>query len=461
MVWLKSLMILMRGFWQLCVCQRFARQESMLDIRLIRENPELVNQALQRRKSNLSIDDISRIDMLRLELLKEEEGLRSQRNQITQQIALTRKEGGDTEAIQQQSRALSERIKEIEQQKESLASQQSNLLLEMPNMPLPETLSGSDENDNEVLRYWGDEFKKRHCPDPSAHYDIGSSLGILDFDRGVKLAQSRFSVIRGEGSRMERALINFMLDIHTERGYEEVLPPFLVNRQAMTGTGQLPKFESDMFVCRDDELYLIPTAEVPLTNLYAGELLTEAQLPLCMTAYTPCFRREAGSAGKDTRGLIRQHQFDKVELVKLVRPEDSESEHLKLLADAEYILQCLELPYRVVELCAGDIGFSAARCYDLEVWMPAQGVYREISSCSTFTDFQARRIGLKYRSETTGKPTFLHTINGSGLAIGRTLAAILENYQISHQEVMIPDVLRPYFRNGATRLSLIQSEEFA
>jgi seryl-tRNA synthetase len=431
----------------------------MLDIRLIRENPQAVNEALKRRKPDLSVDAISQLDAKRLELLQEEEALRSQRNQMTQQIALAKKEGRDTEAIQQETRGLSDRIKSIEQQKEEIAEQQNALLMEIPNMPLPETPNGADEHDNVLVRTWGDEFKTRYCADVLNHYDIGATLGILDFDRGVKIAQSRFSVVRGEGSRLERALINFMLDTHTENGYEEVLPPFLVNRQAMTGTGQLPKFEADMFRCKDDELYLIPTAEVPVTNLYAGEILSESQLPMYMTAYTPCFRREAGSAGKDTRGLIRQHQFDKIELVKLVRPEDAEAEHLKLLADAERILQLLELPYRVMELCAGDIGFSAARCYDLEVWMPAQGVYREISSCSTFSDFQARRIGLKYRSEATGKPAFVHTINGSGLAVGRTLAAILENYQINHQEVEIPRVLQSYFRNGATRLTAARSKE--
>lgn len=431
----------------------------MLDIRLIRENSELVNEALKRRNPGLSVDAISQLDVKRLELLKEEESLRSQRNQMTQQIAKLKKEGGNTDTIQAETRTLAERIKQIEQQKEELAKEQEALLLEIPNMPLPQTPVGADESANVVVKTWGDELKNRPGDSALPHYDIGAQLGILDFDRGVKVAQSRFSVIRGEGSRLERALINFMLDTHTAQGYEEVLPPFLVNRQTMTGTGQLPKFEADMFACRDDELFLIPTAEVPVTNLYAGEILSEDQLPINFTAYTPCFRREAGSAGKDTRGLIRQHQFDKVELVKLVRPEDSEAEHLKLLADAERILQLLELPYRVLELCTGDIGFSAARCFDLEVWMPAQGVYREISSCSVFTDFQARRIGLKYRSESTGKPAFVHTLNGSALAVGRTLAAILENYQINHQEVLIPNVLQPYFRNGAKTLSVARSKE--
>ncbi|HEY9687041.1 MAG TPA: serine--tRNA ligase [Coleofasciculaceae cyanobacterium] len=431
----------------------------MLDIRLIRENPALVNEALKRRNPELSVDAISQLDARRLELLQEEEALRGKRNQMTQEIAQCKRDGKDTTEIQQETKALAERIKTIEQQKEEIAAEQNALLMEIPNMPLPVVPVGASEAENVVVRTWGDDFKSRPCSEVLPHYEIGVALGMLDFERGVKIAQSRFTIMRGEGSRLERALINFMLDTHTEHGYEEVLPPFLVNRQAMTGTGQLPKFEADMFKCRDDELYLIPTAEVPVTNMYAGEILTEAQLPITMAAYTPCFRREAGSAGKDTRGLIRQHQFDKVELVKLVKPEESDAEHHKLVADAERILQKLELPYRVVELCTGDIGFSAARCFDLEVWMPAQGVYREISSCSTFTDFQARRIGLKYRSEATGKPAFVHTLNGSGLAIGRTLAAILENYQISHQEVVIPEALRPYFRNGATRLSTEKSKE--
>jgi seryl-tRNA synthetase len=426
----------------------------MLDIRLIRENPDAVNASLKRRHPDLSVEGIRQLDAQRLALLQEEEALRGERNRITQQIARLKKEGGDTTAIQQETRTLAERIKAIEEQKERISEQQNALLLELPNLPSAETPDGADETGNVVLRSWGDDLKSRPVADVLPHYEIGANLGILDFDRGVKVSQSRFSVIRGEGSRLERALINFMLDTHTENGYEEVLPPFLVNRQAMTGTGQLPKFEADMFRCRDDELYLIPTAEVPVTNLYAGEILAAEQLPLSLCAYTPCFRREAGSAGKDTRGLIRQHQFDKVELVKLVRPEDAETEHRALLADAERILQLLELPYRVVELCAGDIGFGAARCFDLEVWMPAQGVYREISSCSLFTDFQARRIGLKYRPDATAKPALPYTLNGSGLAVGRTLAAILENYQISHREVVIPEALRPYFKNGVTRLTV-------
>ncbi len=439
------------------VCVEHSRKP-MLDIKLIRDNAEAVNAALKRRNGALSVDAVLHLDQRRRELLQEEEALRSRRNQISQDIARLKKAGKDTEAIQQETRGLAERIKTIEQQKEELAAEQERLLLDIPNMPLADVPQGADETANVEVRRWGDEFKSRPPEPVLAHYDIGTELNILDFDRGVKLAQSRFSIMRGEGSRLERALINFMLDIHTGHGYTEVLPPFLVNAQAMTGTGQLPKFEADMFRCRDDELYLIPTAEVPVTNMYAGEILAEGDLPMHLVAYTPCFRREAGSAGKDTRGLIRQHQFDKVELVKLCRPEDSDAEHDSLVADAERILQLLELPYRVVKLCTGDLGFSAARCYDLEVWMPAQGVYREISSCSTFTDFQARRIGLKYRAEETGRPAYLHTLNGSGLAVGRTLAAILENYQMinpqtGRREVAIPQALWPYFRNGATRIT--------
>ncbi len=424
----------------------------MLDIRQIRSNPEEVNQALKRRNPDLSVDEILQVDIRRRELLQEEEGLRSRRNELTKLFAAYKKEGKDISEVQAETKQLADRIKTIEEEKDQLETQQTQWLLTTPNTPLPETPTGKDETENVVVRTWGDELKNRPGADVLPHYEIGTTLGILDFERGVKIAESRFSVIRGEGSRLERALINFMLDTHTAHGYEEVLPPFLVNREAMTGTGQLPKFEEDMYRCQDDELYLIPTAEVPVTNLYKDEILEEAQLPLNFTAYTPCFRREAGSAGKDTRGLIRQHQFDKVELVKLVRPDQGMAEHQKLVADAERILQLLELPYRVVELCTGDLGFAAARCYDLEVWMPAQGMYREISSCSIFTDYQARRIGLKYRSTETGKPAYLYTLNGSGLAVGRTLAAILENYQLNHQEVLIPEVLRPYFRNEALKI---------
>lgn len=429
----------------------------MLDIKLIRENPEGVNAALRRRNPELSIDALLEIDKERREILLSEESCRNRRNQLTEQIAKAKKAGEDTATLQEETRGIAQQIKALEQKKEELADRQQRLILDIPNMPHPEAPTGVDERDNRIVKTWGEEYKSRTAQDVLPHYEIGTQLGILDFERGVKVAQSRFSVLRGEASRLERALINFMLDLHTSHGYEEILPPFLVNPDAMRGTGQLPKFEADMFKCRDDDLFLIPTAEVPLTNLYRDEVLETEQLPVSMTAYTPCFRREAGSAGKDTRGLIRQHQFDKVELVKIVSPETSEAEHLKLTADAERVLQLLELPYRLVELCTGDLGFGAARCYDLEVWMPAQGVYREISSCSNFMDFQARRANIKYRSPETGRLAYAHTLNGSALAVGRTLAAILENYQVLDQkinklEVVIPDALRPYLRNQCTRL---------
>jgi seryl-tRNA synthetase len=430
----------------------------MLDIKRIRDNADAVNRALQRRNPELSVDDILAIDGERRKLLTEEESLRSRRNQLTKEIAQVKKADGDAEALLAESKQLADRIKDIEAEKEVLAERQQALLLTLPNTPQDCVPSGASDADNPVVRTWGEQLKGRPPVEPLAHYEIGVQLGVLDFERGVKVAKSRFSVYRGAGSQLVRALINFMLDLHTEHGYTEVLPPFMVNREAMTGTGQLPKFESDMFKLDGEELFLIPTAEVPVTNLYADEILSEEQLPLHLTAYTPCFRREAGSAGQDTRGLIRQHQFDKIELVKLVKPEDSEAEHEKLVADAERVLQRLELPYRVVELCTGDLGFSASRCFDLEVWMPAQGRYREISSCSNFLDFQARRASLKYKHPETGKPAFLHTLNGSGLAVGRTVAAILENYQTPDGDVVIPEALRPYFRNRITTLKASSHE---
>lgn len=428
--------------------------ELMLDIKAIRENPEAVNHALKRRNPGLSVDAILALDVERRGLLQEEESLRAERNQLTQQVGQKKKAGENADAVLAQSREVGDRITALEQRKAALETQQQVLLYDIPNTPLAEVPDGRDETGNVLVRTWGDDLKSRIPANVLDHWEIGSQLGILDFERGVKIAQSRFAVYQGQGAHLVRALMSLMLTLHCKHGYREVWPPALVNRQAMTGTGQLPKFESDMFRCQDDELFLIPTAEVPLTNLYAGEILEEAALPIHMTAYTPCFRREAGSAGKDTRGLIRQHQFDKVELVKLVRPEDSAAEHLRLVEDAERVLQALELPYRVMELCAGDLGFGAARCYDLEVWMPAQGVYREISSCSNFLDFQARRASLKYRPEGGGKPAYLHTLNGSGVAIGRTIAAILENHQIGDLEVRLPEALRPYWYAGDLRLSL-------
>lgn len=420
----------------------------MLDIKYIRERPEEVNAALKRRDPGLSVDAALALDVRRRQLLSEEETCRSRRNELTKAIGEAKRQGGDADALQVETRQLAERIKALESEKESLAAEQDDLLLNLPNLPSPQAPDGRSEPDNVCLRQWGEEFKARVRPDALAHWDIGPNLGALDFERGVKLAQSRFSVLRGDRAWLARALKDLMLDLHRDAGYEEISPPYLVNRDTMIGTGQLPKFEADMFACRDDALFLIPTAEVPLTNLYRGEEIAEAALPVNLTAYTPCFRREAGSAGKDTRGLIRQHQFDKVELVKLTHPDQSQAEHERLIADAERVLQTLELPYRALELCTGDMGFSAARCVDLEVWMPGQGQYREISSCSNCWDFQARRAGLKYRPADGGKLAYVHTLNGSALAIGRTLIAILENYQISDQEVAIPAALLPYWRGA-------------
>ncbi len=419
----------------------------MLDIKIIRSDSDSVNAALKRRNPDLSVDEIIALDETRRKLLQEEEDLRSQRNALSKQVGELKRTGQNADELQNKTREIGDRIKAIESEKDVLEQRQNELLHYIPNMPLPMVPDGQSDADNPVIKTWGDEYKSRPVADAKDHWEIGANLGILDFERGVKVAQSRFSVLLGKGAKLERALINYMLELHTQRGYQEVLPPFLINAQAMFGTGQLPKFENDMFRCQDDPLFLTPTAEVPVTNLYGNEILDESQLPMYMTAYTPCFRREAGSAGKDTRGLIRQHQFNKVELVKLVHPDTSHEEHLKLLEDAEMVLQGLKLPYRVVELCAGDLGFSAARCYDIEVWMAAQGVYREISSCSNFMDFQARRANIKFRSQETGRPTFVHTLNGSGLAVGRTLAAILENYQTGPNSVALPEVLQPYFNN--------------
>ncbi|MCA9806461.1 MAG: serine--tRNA ligase [Cyanobacteria bacterium HKST-UBA06] len=423
----------------------------MLDIRLIRQSPDEVNAALARRGGGYSIDSILAMDETRRELMKREEALRSERNTLSKEVGRLKQVGQDTDDLQARTKALADEIKDLELQKKALEDQQDERLKDFPNLPDAKTPDGKDETDNVLVRQWGDEFKNRFTDTPKPHWEIGSDLNLIDFERGVKLAQSRFSIMRGAGARLERALINYMLDTHSQTGYEEIVPPFLVNAEAMTGTGQLPKFESDMFATRDDALYLVPTAEVPLTNIYGAEIIDYEAMPKYFMAYTPCFRREAGAAGRDTRGLIRQHQFNKVELVKLVTPETAEAEHLALTRDAEAILQGLELPYRVMELCTGDLGYNAARCFDLEVWLPSAGLYREISSCSHFGDFQARRASLKYRSPETGKSAYLHTINGSGLAVGRTVAAILENYQTADGTIKIPQVLQPYM-GGLTEL---------
>lgn len=420
------------------------KRTEMLDIKLIRENPEKVNELLKRRNPDLSIDEVLEVDKSRRECQLKADNLRAQRKNMSQDIGRLKKEGADTTELQETVRQIGEEISALEAQEAELNEKQRNILLNIPNIPDETTPIGTDEAANVVIKTVGEVPQKAFEIKP--HWDIGPELGLLDFERGVKIAQSRFTIYKGAGARLERAIINFFLDLHTtQHGYTEILPPYMVNGASMTGTGQLPKFKEDMYKCEEEDLYLIPTAEVPLTNIFSGEILPEEQLPMLLTAYTPCFRREAGSAGKDTRGLIRQHQFNKVELVKLCTPESSVEEHEKLTQNAEKVLELLELPYRRVALCTGDIGFSAAKCYDLEVWLPSSGMYREISSCSNFSDYQARRAGLRYRSKSTGKPEFVHTINGSGLAVGRTFAAIVENYQQQDGSILIPKVLQPYF----------------
>lgn len=415
----------------------------MLDIKIIRENPDKINELLGRRNNSLSVNEIIEVDKERREVQQKADDLRALRKSLSQEIGKLRQQKLDSQEIEDKVRNIGDEIKSLELSENDLNEKQKQMLLNIPNIPDETTPVGKDESCNKVVSAWGD--KPVFAFEPKAHWEIGTSLSLLDFERGVKISESRFTIYKGAGARLERALINFFLDIHTkEHGYIEILPPFLVNSSSMTGTGQLPKFREDMYKCEEEDLYLIPTAEVPLTNIYSGEILTEDMLPVYLTAYTPCFRREAGSAGKDTRGLIRQHQFNKVELVKLCSPEKSCEEHEKLTRNAEKILEMLELPYRKVELCTGDLGFSAQKCYDLEVWMPSSNCYREISSCSNFGDFQARRANLKYRSKNTGKNEFLHTINGSGLAVGRTFAAILENFQTEDGFVKIPKTLQSY-----------------
>lgn len=415
----------------------------MLDIKLIRENPEKINELLKRRNPDLSIDEVIAIDEERRKIQTKADELRAKRKSESQKIGLMKKNGENTDKIQEEVRVLGDEIKEFEEKQTELDAKQKDILLHIPNIPDETTPIGASDADNVEVYKWGEprkfdfEFK--------AHWDLCEEKNLVDFERGVKLSQSRFTLYRGKGSRLERAIINFFLDYHTEQqGYEEIFPPFMANSATMTGTGQLPKFAEDMYKCENEDLYLIPTAEVPVTNIYSGEILSEDDLPKYMTAYTPCFRREAGSAGKDTRGLIRVHQFNKVELVKLCTPETSKDEHEKLTEDAEKMLQLLELPYRREALSTGDIGFSANKCWDLEVWMPSYNAYKEISSCSNYGDYQARRANIRYKEKATGKTRFVHTINGSGLAVGRTFAAIVENYQQADGTIIIPEVLRKY-----------------
>ncbi len=419
----------------------------MLELRFIRENVSLVKQKTALRGIDIShIDEFASIDTERREILAEVEGLRNKRKTVSQEIGTLKKENKGADELVAEMRQVGERIKELEDTLSGIEGKLYEIVMEIPNICNDSVPKGQDDSENIEIKKWGDLPQFSFGPKP--HWEIGEAAGTLDFERAAKLSGARFAVLKGFASRLERALINFMLDLHTQKhGYVEVLPPFMVNSPTMTATGQLPKFEEDLFKAQDWDLYLIPTAEVPITNLHRDETLAEKDLPIKYTAYTPCFRSEAGSYGKDTRGLIRQHQFDKVELVKFVTPESSYDELESLLADAEEVLQLLKLPYRVVTLCSGDLGFSAAKTYDIEVWMPAQNKYREISSCSNFIDFQARRGGIRYRPKNQKKSALVHTLNGSGLAVGRTLAAIFENFQQEDGTVTIPEVLNPYFKN--------------
>ncbi|RJQ15033.1 MAG: serine--tRNA ligase [Nitrospiraceae bacterium] len=417
----------------------------MLDIRFVREHTDKIFDALGKRAQKTDIlDKFLEIENKRRELLKFVEELRQQRNSLSQDIGRLKKQGGDASAIMSEAKSVSDQITTKEETLRELETGALQELLLIPNIPHESVPHGKDETGNVEVRTWGE--KPQFTFEPRNHWDIGESLGILDFERAGKIAGARFAILKGAGAKLERALINFMLNLHTkDHGYTEIFPPILVNRQSMTGTGQLPKFEEDLFKLADERgFYLIPTAEVPVTNIHREEILDEDALPIFYTAYTPCFRREAGSYGKDTRGLIRQHQFNKVELVKFVKPEDSYNELEALTGNAEEVLKRLGLPYRVVSLCTGDMGFSSAKTYDLEVWFPAQGKYREISSCSNFEDFQARRASIRFKRKGGKGTEFVHTLNGSGLAVGRTFAAILENFQQEDGSVIIPDALRHF-----------------
>jgi seryl-tRNA synthetase len=422
----------------------------MLDLKFLRDNLEEVERRLATRGEVVDLSAFSDLDGSRRGLLSEAETLKAERNQVSALIGKT-KDKSQVQGEIARMKDVSARIKELDEELRQVEENLKGLMLTLPNLPDAACPLGQSEEDNPEVRTWGEPTQLGF--EPKAHWDIGEDLDIIDFERATKIAGARFSLSKGAGARLERALTNFMLDTHTAGDkYTEVLPPFMVNRETMTGTGQLPKFESDLFHMDDPDYFLIPTAEVPVTNIFREEILEGVQLPICYTAYTPCFRKEVGAHGRDTRGLIRQHQFNKVELVKFTRPEDSDAELDKLLADAEGILQALKLPYRVVDLCTADIGFSAARTFDIEVWLPAQQDYREISSCSNFRDFQSRRASIRFRREAGSKPEFVHTLNGSGLAVGRTLVAVLENYQQEDGSVVVPEVLRPYM-GGIEKIS--------
>ena len=415
----------------------------MLDIKLIRENPDKVKAAMKTRNKDMDaiVDEILAIDKQVRELTQKADALKAEQNAASKQIPQIKKEGGDISEIMARMNAIKEEVKGLDADIAELAAKQKTMMYEFPNVPSDTTPVGKDDSENIEVRRWGEP--RNFDFEAKAHWEIGADLGILDPETAAKVTGARFHFYRGLGARLERAIINFFLNTHTENGYTEVFPPFMVNRASMTGTGQLPKFEEDAFKLTND-YFLIPTAEVPVTNMYRDDIMDGSQLPMSFCAYSACFRAEAGSAGRDTRGLIRQHQFNKVELVKFAKPEESYAELEKLTNDAERVLQLLGLPYRVVALTTGDIGFSSAKTYDIEVWMPSYGRYVEISSCSNFEDFQARRASIRYKNGPKEKAQLVHTLNGSGVAIGRTTAAILENYQNADGSVTIPEALRPY-----------------
>lgn len=415
----------------------------MLDINIIRNNPDKVKQAIAMKHENAaSIDQILEVDTQRRSMIHACEQLKSKRNEKSKEVSELKKKGQDASRIIEETKKIGDDIKSIEEKQKELDTQITNLMLRIPNIPAADVPIGKDEKDNVIVRAWGQ--RKTFDFTPLPHWELGSILNILDAERASKISGSGFILLKGLGAKLERALFSFMLDVHTsEHGYTELFPPFLVNRTSMTGTGQLPKLEEDMYRTAADDLFLVPTAEVPVTNIHRDEILSYKDLPICYTAYTPCFRREAGSYGKDTRGIIRVHQFNKVELVKLVKPETSYDELESLLGNAERILQLLGLEYRVAKLSTGDMSFAAAKCYDIEVWAPGVGKFLEVSSCSNFEDFQARRINIRFRDE-DGKLRFVHTLNGSGLALPRTVIALLETYQQKDGSVIIPDVLQHY-----------------
>ncbi len=422
----------------------------MLDLKQIRENPEEVQKRLDSRGGSYDIAPILQLNQQQKALELERSSLQARGNEIGKLVGQKVKSGSDVNspeilAMKTEGNEIKSKLAQLEPQEKEIKAAIDQKILDLPNLPSETTPIGKDERENVEVRRWGEEYKPTN-PNILPHWEIGEKLGILDFERAVKIAQSRFVNLIALGAALERALINFMLDRHIVAGYTEVLPPILINSDSLRGTGQLPKFAEESFKCRDDELWLAPTAEVPVTNLYRDEILLSEQLPIKHCAYTPCFRREAGSYGKDTRGLIRLHQFNKVEMVKIVHPDASAQEHESLVANAEAILQALQLPYRVIELCSGDLGFSAAKCYDLEVWLPSANTYREISSCSNFRDFQARRANIRFKEKGQKGTNFVHTLNGSGLAIGRTMAAVLENYQQPDGTVKVPEVLQPYLK---------------